>query len=68
VIVPIGWPELLVILAIIVLLFGATRLPNLGKSIGQSIRGFRSGLKEDDEAKPKEIEPGDAGPKGSNDA
>ncbi len=43
-----GWQELLIILAIVVLLFGATRLPMLGKSIGQSIRGFRSGLKGDD--------------------
>ena len=40
----IGLPELLIIFAIIVLLFGASRLPGLGKSVGQSVRGFKSGL------------------------
>jgi sec-independent protein translocase protein TatA len=55
-----GWQELLLILAIVVLLFGATRLPALGKSVGQSIRGFRSGLK-GDEPEPKKLEEGEAG-------
>ena len=31
----------------ILLLFGATRLPKLGRSMGQSIRGFKKGLNED---------------------
>jgi sec-independent protein translocase protein TatA len=52
----IGVPELLIIFAIIVLLFGASRLPGLGKSVGQSVRGFKSGLSGDDEEKPKELE------------
>jgi sec-independent protein translocase protein TatA len=52
----IGAPELLIIFAIIVLLFGASRIPGLGKSVGQSIRGFKSGLSEADEEKPKELE------------
>ncbi len=52
----IGLPELLIIFAIIVLLFGATRLPGLGKSVGQSVRGFKQGLSGDDEEKPKELE------------
>ena len=52
----IGLPELLIIFAIIVLLFGASRLPGLGKSVGQSVRGFKSGLSGADEEKPKEIE------------
>jgi sec-independent protein translocase protein TatA len=42
-----GGPELLIILAIVLLLFGATRLPKLGKGLGQSIRGFKKGLNED---------------------
>ena len=56
----IGLPELLIIFAIIVLLFGASRLPGLGKSVGQSVRGFKTGLSGEDE-KPKELEskPGD---------
>jgi sec-independent protein translocase protein TatA len=52
----IGLPELLIIFAIIVLLFGASRLPGLGKSVGQSVRGFKTGLSGEDETKPKELE------------
>jgi sec-independent protein translocase protein TatA len=39
-----GAPELIIIALVILLLFGATRLPKLGKSMGQSIRGFKQGL------------------------
>jgi len=41
-----GLPELLIILLILVLLFGAQRLPNLARSLGQSIRAFREGTAE----------------------
>jgi sec-independent protein translocase protein TatA len=46
-----GAPELIIIALVVLLLFGATRLPKLGKSMGQSISGFKQGLKEgeDDE-------------------
>ena len=47
------------------LLFGASRLPGLGKSVGQSIRGFKTGLSGADEEKAKELEakpPSDATP------
>ena len=43
----IGPLEIGAILVIVFLLFGATRLPKLGKSMGQSIRGFKTGLQED---------------------
>ena len=36
-----GLPELLVILAIIIVIFGANRLPGLGRGIGDAIRGFK---------------------------
>ena len=49
-----GLPELLVIFAIIVLIFGASRLSGLGKGMGQAIRGFK------DEMKPKDEPPRDA--------
>ena len=39
-----GPVEIIAILVIVFLLFGATRLPKLGKSMGQSIRGFKQGL------------------------
>jgi sec-independent protein translocase protein TatA len=42
-----GFPELLVILAIIIVLFGASRLPQLGRGIGVAIKGFREGLKDE---------------------
>jgi sec-independent protein translocase protein TatA len=41
-----GTPELLVIAIVIFLLFGATRLPQLAKSLGQSKRAFKEGLEE----------------------
>ena len=41
-----GWTELLIILAIVVVIFGATRLPMIGKGLGEGIRNFRSGVKQ----------------------
>jgi sec-independent protein translocase protein TatA len=44
----IGLPELLVILAIVIVIFGANRLPDLGKGIGSAIKNFKEGLKDED--------------------
>ena len=44
-----GLPELLVILAIVVVIFGANRLPGLGRGIGDAIRGFKEGIKTEDD-------------------
>ena len=41
--------ELLVILIIVVILFGATRFPEIGKGIGQAIKNFKKGMAESDE-------------------
>jgi TatA/E family protein of Tat protein translocase len=41
-----GTPELIVIVLVIFLLFGATRLPQLAKALGQSKRAFREGIEE----------------------
>jgi sec-independent protein translocase protein TatA len=41
-----GAPELLIILGIVVVLFGATRLTDIGKGIGRGIREFRREMKE----------------------
>ncbi len=46
-----GVPELLVILLILLLLFGANRLPKLSKSLGESARELRKGLNDDDDHK-----------------
>ena len=42
-----GLPELLVILVIVVLIFGANRLPQLGKGVGSAIKNFKDGMKDD---------------------
>ena len=42
-----GW-HALILLAIVLLLFGATKLPALAKSVGQSMKAFRSEMKTDD--------------------
>jgi sec-independent protein translocase protein TatA len=42
-----GLPELLIILFIIVLIFGANRLPDLGRGIGKAIKNFKEGSKDD---------------------
>ena len=39
--------EIGLIVLVVLLLFGASRLPKLGRSMGQSIKGFKSGLNED---------------------
>ena len=43
-----GTPELILILLILVLLFGASQLPKIAKSIGTSARELRKGLSEDE--------------------
>jgi sec-independent protein translocase protein TatA len=43
----IGIPELLIILAIIIVVFGASRLPELGRGVGRAIRNFKDASKED---------------------
>lgn len=39
-----GWTEVLVVLAVVLVLFGSTRLPALGKSLGKSLRNFKRGV------------------------
>lgn len=45
------WQTWLIILVVVLVLFGATRLPALSKSLGQSVKIFRSEVKTDDDAK-----------------
>jgi sec-independent protein translocase protein TatA len=46
-----GMPELLVILVIIVIIFGAGKLPEIGSGLGKGIKNFKSATKDGDEAK-----------------
>lgn len=48
-----GWQEILLILLILVVLFGARKLPEIGKGLGDSIRNFKKALKGDEDAGPK---------------
>ena len=42
-----GLPELLIILVIVILIFGANRLPEIGRGIGRGIRNFKDATKND---------------------
>ena len=46
-----GMPELLVILVIIVIIFGAGKLPEIGSGIGKGIRNFKEATKKEEEKK-----------------
>tara|TARA_B100001123_G_C15160001_1_gene967081 strand:+ start:110 stop:313 length:204 start_codon:yes stop_codon:yes gene_type:complete len=52
----INGPELLILLAVVLLLFGAKKLPDLARSLGRSSKEFRAGLKEGAEEAPEEGE------------
>ena len=46
-----GWQELLIILVVVALIFGTSRLKNLGSDLGGALKGFKKSLKEDSENK-----------------
>lgn len=53
-----GWPELIIILVIVLLIFGVGRISRVGSELGKGIQAFRSGMKEgqDENATDKEVE------------
>ena len=48
--------HILIVLIVLIVLFGATRLPKLGKDLGEGMRGFKDGLTGKDDEKAKELE------------
>ena len=52
-----GMPELLIILAIVLLLFGGKKLPELSKSLGDSMRELRKGINGSEDEKKAETKP-----------
>jgi sec-independent protein translocase protein TatA len=56
-----GVPELLIILLIVIIIFGANKLPQLGKGIGQGLKNFKESVKGDEPPPPPPPPP--AGPK-----
>ena len=49
VLVDVGVPELLIILAVVLLVFGSKKLPELARSLGRSVKEFREGTQDDAE-------------------
>jgi sec-independent protein translocase protein TatA len=54
---PFGFQELLIIFLIIVVIFGASKIPQLGRGLGEGIRNFKRGLKGDEPAELEEGKP-----------
>jgi sec-independent protein translocase protein TatA len=48
-----GFPEMLLIFVVIVLIFGTTRLPELGRGLGEGIRNFKKSMKDETEEEKK---------------
>ena len=51
-----GHWEILIILFLVLIVFGAGKLPQIGAGLGQSIRNFKKGLSEVDKEEPEKIE------------
>jgi sec-independent protein translocase protein TatA len=51
----VGWRELLIVLVIVLLVFGTKRLGNIGSDLGNAIKGFKKGMKSEDEQKPESL-------------
>jgi len=52
---PLGLPELLILMVIILLIFGAKRIPEISRSMGSGLRLFKKGLIEDEETEPPKL-------------
>lgn len=52
---PLGWPEIIIILVVLLLLFGAKRLPEMGRSLGRGMREFKEAVTGNEPEPPKEL-------------
>jgi sec-independent protein translocase protein TatA len=59
----IGWQEILLIVLIVLLLFGAKRIPEVMRSIGKGVRELKQGMKDIDTNEPGKDQKDDKGPK-----
>ena len=50
-----GWPEILGILAIVIVIFGVGKVADVGPALGKAIRGFKDAVKDDDEVVKEEV-------------
>lgn len=49
----ISWPQLLIVLVIVLAIFGTKRIRNLGSDLGDAVKGFRSAMSDAEDAKEK---------------
>jgi len=56
---PLSWPEILIILVVLLLLFGAKRLPEMGRSLGKGMREFKDAVtgNEEEPKQPEQLSP-----------
>jgi sec-independent protein translocase protein TatA len=59
----IGWKELLIILVVVLVIFGTSKLKNAGKDLGEAVKGFKQGMREDDPAAKPDAQRRDETPK-----
>ena len=60
---PVGWQEMIIILVVLLLLFGAKRLPEMGRSLGRGMREFKDAVTgKDEEPERTELTPPPAAP------
>ena len=52
----IGWPEVLVIALVVLLIFGGKKIPEMMKGLGKGVRSFKEGLREVDDENKKDDE------------
>jgi len=52
----IGMPELIIILVIVLIIFGAGKLPEIGSGMGKAIKNFKGATSEDDKKEPEKID------------
>jgi len=48
-------PELMIIAGVVVVMFGGSKLPKLGSAVGETIKNFKNGIKDDEPAKTSQI-------------
>jgi sec-independent protein translocase protein TatA len=59
----VNWQEVLLIVLIVLLLFGAKRIPEVMRSLGKGVRELKQGMKDIDKDEPAEAKKDDQGPK-----
>ena len=59
----IGWRELLIVLVIVLIVFGTRKLRNVGSDLGEAVKGFKKGMRDDDATPKVDAERRDESPK-----